>query len=363
VSVPPVGSRGTGTPPPVAGDPAGVSARDYPHSAMSANPAVVALGGGHGLSTSLRALRRLTSDVTAVVGVADDGGSSGRIRAELELPPPGDLRMALAALCGDDAWGQMWSKVMQHRFGGDGELKGHATGNLLIASLWEETGSLVEGLDWVAALLGAHGRVLPVAIEPLNIVADVQGVDPARPDEVREIVGQVELERSTGRVLNLRVEPGEPHACPEAVAAIQVADAVVLGPGSWYTSVLPHLLVPGVRRALADLSCPKILVLNLDGQSIPAEDELAHSTQDFSSAQYLHDWHNHFPDVTLDIVLADPACLDDLAHVQQACEAIGAELVLAAVADTEAAKAGRSPRHNPDLLVGALGTLLARGNI
>ncbi|NQU36726.1 MAG: uridine diphosphate-N-acetylglucosamine-binding protein YvcK [Actinobacteria bacterium] len=360
MSVPPVGARGSSAPVAAASASTGVDPLRGPDTA---DPAVVALGGGHGLSTSLRALRRLTSDVTAVVGVADDGGSSGRIRSELALPPPGDLRMALAALCGDDAWGQMWSKVMQHRFGGDGELTGHATGNLLIASLWEETGSLVEGLDWVAALLGAHGRVLPVAIEPLNIVADVQGIDPERPSEVREITGQVELEHSTGIVLSLRVEPAEPKACPEAVAAIQVADAIVLGPGSWYTSVLPHLLVPGVRRALAELTSPKILVLNLDGQAIPAEDELSHSTQDFRSAAYLRDWHSHFPDVPLDFVLADPACVDDLADVQRACDDVGAELVLAEVADIEASDAGLSPRHDPDLLEGALGTLLSRGNI
>lgn len=360
MSVPPIGSRGSSSPPHASSAYAPVHPLWDPNSA---NPAVVALGGGHGLSTTLRALRRLTRDVTAVVGVADDGGSSGRIRSELELPPPGDLRMALAALCGDDAWGQMWSKVMQHRFGGEGQLNGHATGNLLIASLWEETGSLVEGLDWVAALLGVHGRVLPVAIEPLNIVANVRGADPRHPDEVREICGQVTLEHSTGNVLSLRVEPEQPEACPEAVAAIEVADAIVLGPGSWYTSVLPHLLVPGVRHTLADVSCPKILVLNLDGQSIPAGDELAHSTQDFRSAAYLRDWHRQFPDVSLDIVLADPACVDDLSDVERACRDVRADLVLADVADTDAAKAGLSPRHDPEFLVGALGTLLARGNI
>jgi uncharacterized cofD-like protein len=173
----------------------------------------------------------------------------------------------------------------------------------------------------------------------------------------------VTLEHSTGNVLSLRVEPEQPEACPEAVAAIEVADAIVLGPGSWYTSVLPHLLVPGVRHALADVSCPKILVLNLDGQSIPAGDELAHSTQDFRSAAYLRDWHRQFPDVSLDIVLADPACVDDLSDVERACRDVRADLVLADVADTDAAKAGLSPRHDPEFLVGALGTLLARGNI
>jgi uncharacterized cofD-like protein len=119
---------------------------------------VVALGGGHGLYASLSALRRVTRDLTAVVTVADDGGSSGRLRREFGVLPPGDLRMALAALCGDDAWGTTWSQVIQHRFTGDAELGGHAVGNVLIVGLWELLGDSVQGLDWVARLLGAPAR-------------------------------------------------------------------------------------------------------------------------------------------------------------------------------------------------------------
>ena len=127
---------------------------------------VVALGGGHGLFASLSALRRVTRDLTAVVTVADDGGSSGRLRREFGVLPPGDLRMALAALCGDDAWGTTWSRVIQHRFTGEAELGGHAVGNVLIVALWELLGDSVQGLDWVARLLGAHGRVLPMSSVP-----------------------------------------------------------------------------------------------------------------------------------------------------------------------------------------------------
>ena len=123
----------------------------------------MALGGGHGLFASLSALRRVSDRLTAVVTVADDGGSSGRLRRELGVLPPGDLRMALAALCGDDDWGTTWSRVVQHRFGGRSELSGHAVGNLLIVALWELLGDTVAGLDWVGRLLGAHGRVLPMA--------------------------------------------------------------------------------------------------------------------------------------------------------------------------------------------------------
>ena len=129
---------------------------------------VTALGGGHGLAASLRALRRVTSQVTAVVGVSDDGGSSGRIREQFGVVPPGDLRMALAALCGDDDWGSTWARVLQHRFSSSGDLDGHALGNLLITALWEETGDLVSGLDWVARLLDARGTVLDRKSTRLN---------------------------------------------------------------------------------------------------------------------------------------------------------------------------------------------------
>src|SRR5215475_12988381 len=139
------------------------------------NPRVVALGGGHGLAASLSALRRVTEQITAIVTVADDGGSSGRLREELGVLPPGDLRMALAALCGDDEWGRTWSEVVQHRFRSGGELHDHAVGNLLIVALWERLGDTVAGLDWVGRLLDAHGRVLPMASVPLDIEATIDG--------------------------------------------------------------------------------------------------------------------------------------------------------------------------------------------
>ncbi|MBO0820085.1 MAG: YvcK family protein, partial [Nocardiopsaceae bacterium] len=136
---------------------------------------MVALGGGHGLAASLSALRRVTPEVTAIVTVADNGGSSGRLRREFGVLPPGDLRMALAALCGDDDWGTTWSRVVQHRFGGTGDLGGHSMGNLLIAALWDLLGDPVAGLDWVGRLLRVTGRVLPMASVPLDIVAAVSG--------------------------------------------------------------------------------------------------------------------------------------------------------------------------------------------
>ena len=136
-------------------------------------PAVVALGGGHGLSATLRALRHVTHRLTAVVTVADDGGSSGRLRREFDCLPPGDLRMALASLCEDSEWGLTWRDVLQHRFEGQGELDNHALGNLLILALWQLLGDDVSGLDWVGRLLTIHGRVVPMSSSPLVIEADI----------------------------------------------------------------------------------------------------------------------------------------------------------------------------------------------
>src|SRR3954470_19950637 len=147
-------------------------------------PKVVAFGGGHGLSASLAALRRVTPNLTAVVTVADDGGSSGRLRDELDALPPGDLRMALAAMAGDDDWGATWSGLLQHRFRGDGPLGGHAVGNLLLTGLAELTGDPVAALDLVGRLLGVTGRVLPMSPVPLEICAEVVG-----PDGLEEVVG------------------------------------------------------------------------------------------------------------------------------------------------------------------------------
>ncbi len=142
---------------------------------------VVALGGGHGLAASLSALRRVVSDLTAVVTVADNGGSSGRLRREFGVLPPGDLRQALSALCRDDDWGRTWARVLQHRFRSTGDMHDHAVGNLLIVALWELLGEHVSGLDWVGRLLGAEGRVLPMSVTPIDITALVRGLDDADP--------------------------------------------------------------------------------------------------------------------------------------------------------------------------------------
>ncbi len=305
------------------------------------NPKVAALGGGHGLFASLSALRRVTRQLTAIVTVADDGGSSGRLRRDFGVLPPGDLRMALAALCGDDAWGTTWSRVVQHRFAGGGGLGGHTVGNVLIVALWELLGDTVQGLDWVGRLLGAHGRVLPMASVPLDLVAEVAGVDPARPGDITLVRGQAECASTTGRVRSVSLIPADPPACPEAVAAVREADWVVLGPGSWFTSVLPHLLVPELAGALINTPARRLVALNLAPQ--PGE------TDGFSPHTHLEVLAEHAPQLTVDVVLADRgAAGGSAAELEKAAAMLGGRLVL-----TELAMRDGSPRHDPRRLAGA----------
>ena len=314
---------------------------DLVASVRPLNPKVAALGGGHGLSASLSALRRVTRQLTAIVTVADDGGSSGRLRREYGVLPPGDLRMALAALCGDDAWGTTWSRVVQHRFTGEVELGGHAVGNMLIVALWELLGDTVQGLDWVGRLLGAYGRVLPMASVPLDLVAEVQGVDPERPLALSTVRGQVACASTTGRVRSVSLIPEDPPACPEAVTAILDADWVVLGPGSWFTSVLPHLMVPELAQALVSTPARRIVALNLVAQ--PGE------TEGFSPQTHLEVLADHAPQLKLDIVLADRGAAGGAAaELEKAAGLLGGRLVLADLAMRDG-----TPRHDPRQLAGA----------
>src|SRR6201982_392325 len=210
---------------------------------------IVALGGGHGLYAPLSAARRLTPHVTAIVTVADDGGSSSRLRSELDVVPPGDLRMALAGLAPDSPHGRWWATILQRRFGGSGALAGHPIGNLILAGLNEVLADPVAALDELGRILGVKGRVLPMCPIALQIEADVSGLE-AAPRIFRLIRGQVAIATTPGKVRRVRLLPADPPATRQAVDAIMAADLVVLGPGSWFTSVIPHVLVPGLASAL-----------------------------------------------------------------------------------------------------------------
>jgi len=316
--------------------------------------AVVALGGGHGLHASLSALRQLVDDLTvddltAIVTVADNGGSSGRLRGEFGVLPPGDLRMALAALCGDDRWGDTWARLLQHRFAGDGEMRDHVVGNLLIVGLWELLGDHVDALDWVGRLLGAKGRVLPMALTPMDITAQVRGIG-RDPDQLTTVRGQVEVATTEGVITSIGLVPADPPVSEAAVAAIRDADWVVLGPGSWFSSVIPHLMVPALREALVGTEARVLVVLNLDEQ--------AGETGGFGPADHLAVLGEHAPDLQLDAVLADRAVPDvELAELREVVEAFGARLVVDDVAMEDG-----TARHDPQKLAWAYARILADGD-
>jgi uncharacterized cofD-like protein len=317
-----------------------VPARHLPLGA-SHHRNVVALGGGHGLAAALTALRLLTDNVTAVVTVADDGGSSGRLRGEFDVLPPGDLRMALSALCDDSDWGHTWRDVLQHRFAGTGDLRGHSLGNLMIVSIWELLGDTVQGLDLVGRLLGARGRVLPMAAEPLEIVAEIRGHDPDRPDAVLEVRGQHRVASSPGTVCSIGIVPTCPEPCHEALTAVREADWVMLGPGSWFTSVMPHLLVPDLVDALVSTPARRLLNLNLEVNK--------GETRDFRAEDHLASFAANAPDLRLDVVLADPSVVPDDASLRAAAAQLGAELVVAPVSTRDTAGV-----HDPLRLAAAL---------
>ncbi|MCL1800781.1 MAG: uridine diphosphate-N-acetylglucosamine-binding protein YvcK [Promicromonosporaceae bacterium] len=298
-------------------------------------PAVVALGGGHGLFSSLRALRHVSDKLTALVTVADDGGSSGRLRSELHCLPPGDLRMALAALCDDGEWGRTWSALLQTRFETAGPLNHHAVGNLLIAGVWQMYADPVVGLDKLGWLLHTRGRVLPISSVALTVGADVSSSS----GEKGQIIGQKHVAKAQQHIDHLWLDPANPPAEPEALSAVAEADWVVLGPGSWYTSVIVHLLVPELAAALEMTKARRLLTLNLVADA---------ETDGLTAVDHLEVFHEHAPSLRIDVVLADPTSIDDLAETRRAAARLGAELVVRDVAGL-----GETAVHDPLLLAAA----------
>ena len=261
-----------------------------------------------------------------------------------------DLRMALAALCGDDEWGDTWAKVLQHRFEGDGEMRGHVVGNLLIVGLWELLGDHVDALDWVGRLLGAKGRVLPMAMTPMDITAEVRGLVAGDPDALTSVRGQVEVATTDGVISEIALEPADPEVSPAVVDAIAAADWVVLGPGSWFSSVLPHLLVPRLRESLVATDARVVVVLNLEEQ--------AGETGGFGPADHLAVLAEHAPDLGIDVVLADRASVaDDLGELEETVAALGARLVV-----DDLAVGDGTPRHDPVRLATAYARVFGIGS-
>lgn len=254
-----------------------------------ARPSVVACGGGHGLAASLRALTHVSDELTAIVTVADDGGSSGRLRGEFGCLPPGDLRMALTALCSQAPREREWAELLQYRFDSGGPLNGHALGNLLITALWQLHTDPIDALDQIGVLVGARGRVLPMANVPLEIAARVRGRGVVR--------GQARV-AVTQNVEEVWLEPNDPPVDQRVLRAVAAADWVVLGPGSWFTSVLPHLLVSDLHDALVNTRARRAVVMNLSDGSGEAAG--------LSQADHLAVLEEHSPDLRIDVVICDP---------------------------------------------------------
>lgn len=241
---------------------------------------MVALGGGHGLAATLRAARRYAGEITGIVSVGDDGGSSGRLRAEFGVAPPGDLRRCLSALATDDT---LLAHSLEHRFE-DGTLNGHPIGNLLLTGLALSSGSLQEAIDEVGRLVGAAGRVYPATEVPVTLIAD---------SDRGTLAGQVTIERATG-IRNLRFDPADPPSSPSAIDAVRQADQVVIGPGSLFTSVLATALVGDIRRALAGSSAQRVFVANVTNERAEA--------RGFGLREHLEALRDH--GVAVDVVVA-----------------------------------------------------------
>jgi uncharacterized cofD-like protein len=218
-------------------------------TSQTTGPAVVALGGGHGLAATLRAARTYAGSIAGVVSIGDDGGSSGRLRLDLGVAPPGDLRRCLSALASEES---LLARSLEHRFD-VGTLQGHPIGNILLTGLALVAEDLQAGIDEIGRLVGATGRIFPATDVPVTLIAD---------SDTGTLAGQVTIERATG-IRNLRFDPADPPVSAAAVEAVRNADQVLIGPGSLFTSVLATAVVPAIREALAETSAKRVFIANV----------------------------------------------------------------------------------------------------
>ena len=254
-------------------------------------PRIVTIGGGHGLASLLRGLKVYTRNLTAIVTVADDGGSSGRLRETYGILPPGDIRNCLAALSNDE---QMLTQLFRYRFSGAGELDGHSFGNLFITALAEITGSFEEAIAESGRVLSVGGRVLPSTLHDVKLVADMQL--PNVPNEVR-VQGESRIPKMAGRVRRVWLEPNDAPAFPPALKAVLNADMIVVGPGSLYTSLLPNLLVPDLLGAINASRALKVYVCNIATQT--GETDL------YSCFDHVHALEEHVGDNLFNVLLCN----------------------------------------------------------
>jgi uncharacterized cofD-like protein len=237
-------------------------------------PRIVVIGGGTGLSVMLRGLKVKPIDITAIVTVADDGGSSGILREELQIPPPGDIRSVLTALSDTEP---LLSEVLRYRFNNGSVLAGHSLGNLILAALTDITGDFVTGITELSRVLAVRGRVLPAANQAIVLKAEMA--------DGSIVVGESSIPKAGQSIRRVFIEPAEVEPLPEAVSAIQEADAILVGPGSLYTSIIPNLVVPKLAEAIVASNALKIFVCNVMTQ--PGETD-NYTVSDHLDAIYAH---------------------------------------------------------------------------
>jgi len=258
-------------------------------------PRVVVIGGGHGIATVLRGLKEYTNNLTAVVSVADDGGSSGEIRRDLGILPPGDIRNCLAALSDDEA---LLTQLFQYRFGGETGLGGHTFGNLFISALADLSGSFENAVAESGRALSVHGQVLPATLHNVRLVADVRLSQVET--EVR-VEGESQIPKTSGHIRRVWLEPNNAAAYPPVVQAVLAADMIVIGPGSLYTSILPNMLVRDLLEAIHSSRAVKLFVTNIATQ--PGE------TDEYTCGEHIHALEDMIGFELVDVIVCN-SCYD-----------------------------------------------------
>ncbi len=264
----------------------------YAYRRRGRGPNIVIIGGGHGQATILRGLKVYSSNVSAIVTVADDGGSSGRLRRDMGILPPGDFRNCIAALADDES---LMTRLFQYRFASGQDLKGHSFGNLFISAMAGITGSFESALRESSHVLAVQGCVLPSTLEAVTLCADIERDHTG----LVRVEGESEIPNVPGKIVNVTLKPEAPAAYPGAVQAILDAEIVVLGPGSLYTSLLPNLTVPGIIEALRSTRAIKIYVCNVATE--PGE------TVNYAAEDHVAALESHLGPCFCDIVLVNNA--------------------------------------------------------
>ncbi|KIL37669.1 hypothetical protein SD71_03500 [Cohnella kolymensis] len=277
---------------------------------LARKPRIVVIGGGTGLSVMLRGLKQKPLDITAIVTVADDGGSSGILREELQIPPPGDIRSVISSLADTEP---LLAEVLQYRFHNGTGLAGHSLGNLILAAMTDITGDFVTGITELSRVLAVRGRVLPAANQAIVLKAEMM--------DGSIVVGESSIPKAGGTIRRVFIEPEAVEALPEAVEALRAADAILIGPGSLYTSIIPNLIVPKLAEAIINSDAVKLFVCNVMTQ--PGE------TDNYSVSDHLEAIHSHIGHHLFDYVIVNdgeiPSQVQDL-YAEKGAKAVHLDL-------------------------------------